>query len=517
MELDRLSVQLRLRNPWEAMDLGFAMARAWMPQVYGAWFAVALPLFGLALVVLPPQWAAMALWWLKPVLDRVVLHVFASGVFGDLPGVRATLRALPRALFPGLLASLLWLRFSPARSFHLAIWQLERQRGHPARLRREQLRRRGGGNAVWLTAACLHFELALALSLVALYDLLLPARDGANVGLFQLFYGTSPLAAQWTMASTYFAVVTILEPAYVAAGFALYLNRRTALEGWDLELALRRMGQRARAHRGEPGTGSLPDAGQAEASRGAAASLAVFAAAGALAALLGAAPSPAQAADATEPAVQGRDPAAEVRRVYQRPELDPYVERTVLEYQGPKQPRKPRGLRPLWWDVLMTGTGDIVRILAWAGLGLAVVFLVYYLLRALERAGGRTGTSAAPPVTLFGLDVRPESLPDDLAAIAASLVREGKMLQALSLLYRGALATLLHRDGVGLTDGDTEADCLHKSRTRVPTAAHTYLARLLGAWQRAAYAGRDVPRLDLEALCSEWPRHFGARRQEDAA
>ena len=41
--------------------------------------------------------------------------------------------------------------------------------------------------------------------------------------------------------------MAIIEPFYVAGGFALYLNRRTALEGWDLEVALRRMGERAQA------------------------------------------------------------------------------------------------------------------------------------------------------------------------------------------------------------------------------------------------------------------------------
>src|SRR5206468_3106666 len=42
----------------------------------------------------------------------------------------------------------------------------------------------------------------------------------------------------------YAAAVLLLEPFYVAAGFALYLNRRTLLEGWDIEVSLRRLAQR---------------------------------------------------------------------------------------------------------------------------------------------------------------------------------------------------------------------------------------------------------------------------------
>ena len=35
-------------------------------------------------------------------------------------------------------------------------------------------------------------------------------------------------------------VIGFLEPFYVAAGFAMYLNRRAELEGWDVEQELRR-------------------------------------------------------------------------------------------------------------------------------------------------------------------------------------------------------------------------------------------------------------------------------------
>jgi thiosulfate reductase cytochrome b subunit len=38
----------------------------------------------------------------------------------------------------------------------------------------------------------------------------------------------------------YMAVVAVLEPFYVAAGFAMYLNRRVELEAWDIEQEFRR-------------------------------------------------------------------------------------------------------------------------------------------------------------------------------------------------------------------------------------------------------------------------------------
>jgi hypothetical protein len=38
----------------------------------------------------------------------------------------------------------------------------------------------------------------------------------------------------------YALVVLFLEPFYVSAGFAMYLNRRAELEAWDIEQELRR-------------------------------------------------------------------------------------------------------------------------------------------------------------------------------------------------------------------------------------------------------------------------------------
>ena len=40
---------------------------------------------------------------------------------------------------------------------------------------------------------------------------------------------------------------SLVEPFYVGAGFGLYLDRRTQIEGWDIEIAFRRMRHRLRA------------------------------------------------------------------------------------------------------------------------------------------------------------------------------------------------------------------------------------------------------------------------------
>ena len=65
-------------------------------------------------------------------------------------------------------------------------------------------------------------------------------------GLFQAFdFQTSiPKAFFWWGAVCHMVIVTLIEPFYVGAGFALYLNCRTRIEGWDVELAFKRLARR---------------------------------------------------------------------------------------------------------------------------------------------------------------------------------------------------------------------------------------------------------------------------------
>ena len=137
MQLDALSAVLRPRQHWEAIDLGFTMVQRWLWPVYRAWFALLLPLFlVLNLACWQQPWlAALLLWWLKPLLDRIPLYVLSHALFGNVPTLRATLRALPRLLWRQWLPALTWLRLDPARSFHLPVLQLEGLRGRERRAR----------------------------------------------------------------------------------------------------------------------------------------------------------------------------------------------------------------------------------------------------------------------------------------------------------------------------------------------------------------------------------------------
>ncbi|MCL2590019.1 MAG: hypothetical protein FWD67_03840 [Betaproteobacteria bacterium] len=245
MSPDALTVQTRTRAHWEAIDLGFALVQAHWRNLYAAWLVVILPatLLALTLAYLSNRdgkgimYGLVLLWWLKPLYDRVLLHVMSRAVFGETVSWRGTLRAIPGLLLhSGLFRALTWRRFSPQRSFRLPTWQLE---GVTGQARRRRLRALNGRGAIRLIFVCSTFETILSFGMVGLLLMLLPPESILS-HLKDAFVSSFKVASYFI----YLFVITIIEPFYVAAGFMLYLNQRTELEGWDIELGFRTLANR---------------------------------------------------------------------------------------------------------------------------------------------------------------------------------------------------------------------------------------------------------------------------------
>ena len=80
-------------------------------------------------------------------------------------------------------------------------------------------------------------ELAIAVALMSLVFWFAP--PGQAPGITEFLSGDIGLL--WLVPPSAVALaVLFLEPFYVAAGFAMYLNRRAELEAWDVEQELRR-------------------------------------------------------------------------------------------------------------------------------------------------------------------------------------------------------------------------------------------------------------------------------------
>ena len=97
MRIEDLTVALRPRTAWEAVELGTALVRRHAGAVWKPWLLLSLPVLVLlnALCWLFGEvWlAGLLMWWLKPVFDRIPLYVLSRAVFGHVPPVRETVRA----------------------------------------------------------------------------------------------------------------------------------------------------------------------------------------------------------------------------------------------------------------------------------------------------------------------------------------------------------------------------------------------------------------------------------------
>jgi hypothetical protein len=479
VQLERLAVHLRRRSPWEAIDLGCAMARTWWRPMLAVWLPLYLPAAIVAHVIFPDNQIAalLVLWWLKPVFDRAALDVVAHRVFGEPRKVFDVLAAVFRS--PGLIASLTLYRFDLARSFNLPVWHLERLRGAAATARARALHGRSRGHAVWTTVVFLHFELLILFSFWAAIDLFTPGEYQQEFELAWFFaYDAAPWQL-WLQSIFYVCAVTLLEPFYVASGFALYLNRRTQLEAWDVELALRRLAKRLS---GNP--------------------------ARALVTLLAAFTLGLSAPDALSAAAQEQSPRVVVQEILQSPEFNQHREVKRWRYTGPgwspdsDEPAKTRD------SSFGSGFAEVARALMW-------IVVVGLLLAAIlaSRRYWRTWLPEAraehkPPSTLFGLDIAPESLPPEVAGAALSALDAGRVREALSLLYRGALSALVTSGELEVRAGDTEGECVRRVTATGTLERAQYFARLVAAWQTAAYAKR-MPGTDaMRELCDDWRAHF---------
>jgi len=467
-----IAIALRRRSPWEAMDLGLSMLQRWGRLVYVphlvVFAATTACAFGLAWWLERPWVALLALWWLKPLGDRVVLHVLSRAVFGERLGWRTVLSQHAQWLFPGLLPTLL-LRWWPnlARSFYLPVRQLEGSRGRDARERRTLLGRRMHGYAVWLTLACLLFEwLVLYLSFNFAAGLLLPAKAAEGRDFWDALFAGDFWT--WDDALAYAAAVALLEPFYAAAGFALYLNRRSGLEGWDIEVALRKLAERHAA------------------------------VAAAVLLSLGMVFFP-------QNSLAQKNPREEIREVLKAPEFPHEIETTGWRARKKAEPGELSGPDLSWLEALGYALSNAARVILWIAAGGAIAYALWWAARLLPRGAAPAPAPYRPPASLFGMDLAPETLPEDVAAAAAALAAEGKLREALGLLYRGALSELVHRRGVMLLPSHTEGEVLRLS----PEENKGFMKSLIDAWRRCAYARQALDRADIEQLAQDY-RAFAA-------
>ncbi len=508
MKLDDITTNIRLRSPWEAVDLGFAMVQHYARWIFPAWALLLGSVFLILWVITPEAYKAyipLVLWWFKPLYDRVLLHIISHQMFNQQLSTAAVVSALPNLVFrTGLLSALTFRRFSLSRGFNLPIWQLEQLRGKPRRERQELLHLQAHSQAVWLTIACAHLEYVVILSLYVLIIMLDPT-DGSWNYILSAFTETFDTETQYwgnlLYDVLYILTLLVVEPLYTAASFSLYLNRRTQLEAWDIELAFRNLGARLSQRAKTPLTIVL---------------LGII-----LIGVPSLSPTPSWAAEntLTETLASERLPpeeaAAQIAKVMQREELAGM--RTRMQWVPRDHDKKASEDNPNELaQSLQILFANVAKVLLWIGVIVLIILGFVYRQRilALLKPHRRPAAPALPPDILFGMDIRPESLPDDITATCRQWWEAGRHREALSLLYRAALMRLTRHDHITVQDSHTEGDILRLAQAQLSPSRLAWLKAATHVWQGCAYAHRMPSTAQVEALLGGW-EGFGYAQPAD--
>jgi hypothetical protein len=564
VKIEALTVALRPRTAWEAVELGTALVRRHAKAIWTPWLLLTLPVFVLVNALawsIDALWlGGVVMWWLKPLFDRIPLYVLSRAVFGEVSTTRQTLAAQRHWGLRWLPGYLTWRRLSPLRSLNLPVDLLEGAHGVEARQRRRALGAPINGVAILLTLVCLHFELAMYVGTASLAIMFVPDEyvQETLTRAWAVLRESPPWLLLLSNALAWIAT-SLIEPFYVGAGLGLYLNRRTEVEAWDIELALRRLRDRllrsatsvmlvfalavaflpgaARAQAADDAQdGNVEDVADEDAQQREVVRVTLEQVFGTLADDSGLrdgvdgqmtphpAPPPIEvspggtiaspggqggAARAGEALVDDGSLRRAVKQAYADPTVSP--KRKVVTWKkrdAKKNEPKKRQPPPLG------GLGEVLAAVGEYGLWILVAALACVLLVTSPRwlAWFRSGLTreGREPDELRRNDAQaPQApLPDDVATAIRRLWRDGREREALAMLYRASVESMVARTQAVLVPGATEAEVLRASR-RLPLGEdRDAFARAVRTWQYAAYAHSFPGSEDFEALLGDLAARF---------
>ena len=160
------------------------------------------------------------------------------------------------------------------------------------------------------------------------------------------------------------------------------------------------------------------------------------------------------------------------------------------------------------------GLGQLGVLIFWGVVIAAVLGITWVIIHNIQAFGGggpaAKGEDKKSIKTLAGMQIDPESLPDDVRTAARKLWDAGEKKAALGLLYRAAISALVTRDLVEIEESDTESDCLRRLGGK-HLAELPYFSSLTSAWMSVAYAKVTPDEATMDRLCAEWPFKEGRK------
>lgn len=503
MELEKVTAEIRPRTPWEAIDLGIRLTAEQSIPLLKGWVTSVFPL-GLMILGICHQsvgWGVFLIWWLKPIWECVALHPLSRSLFGEHSTWRENMKVLPAEIFQNkrlvllgvsltalgwylhsddrddvgakasfvffywcVVIGLLFYRSSLSRSLVLPIRYLEGLHGARYKARYQTLSYRSASTAVGLTFICFLMEILLFGSQVYFSLIMLPTGvEFSEFLTWETFSGRElELFPNWIwvmLGVFYLNAVSIVTWFYTGAGFGLYVNTRTWAEGWDIELKFKGLGQRLGLILfGLVMFGSLS---RVEANQ-------------------------------------------EAQRVLDQEEFQVDTREVYEDEQRGSNFEVSEGVFAQVGDLLFwTTVVAVIAALIW------VVFHNRHVFRSVRTDSVREGKKVT---TVAGMNVEPENLPSNLLAEARKIWENGEHQEALGLLYRGAISSLVTQQLVEIKEGDTEMDCLRRVSSKGGLSSASYFNLLTNAWISQAYARRLPKKETINELWNKWPFQEGRRQ-----
>jgi hypothetical protein len=493
MKLEKITVNIRPRSQWEAIDVGLLTGRRWFVGLWLLWLGAATPVLivGLAVGLLvsdtPIVWGLVIFWLVKPLYEPPLLLWISRALFGEQLSVRHTFTEIRRRTTLPRIVAVLMSRLTPYRLIVLPVLLLEGLSGKTRR-NRTSLLNDGCDHILSLTGACFFIELFLTASILALLNFLIP-HELQNTS-FTMFFAEH---IQWLMLTCYVLSCSLVAPFYTTAAFMLYINRRVELEAWDIELGFKKMNQRL----------SKPI--------------------GSIIALLlistvfftgGAWQVQAQSTSGPEAA---RTLIAEITR-----DEDFGREKTIYRWvprERPEVPEKSAWLKMFeqlfelidgWLERINDFLAGIIRPAVFLAAGCLAGFLLFRYRRLRSWLTPRYTLKSArqPPSMINSVDIRPTSLPDDISLACGQLLSQSRFREALSLLYRATLSQLVYHHQLSIQPSATERDCRTLVRSARPPKEASFFDGLTHAWLLCAYGHQKPDHDQCDSLLSQWRRLY---------
>ena len=508
MNLDKIQIKASIRTGWQALDLGFLMGSAWWKTLLVASAIPAMFVFFVTLLIFydNPVIAVLILWWLKPLFEKLPLFYGSRRLFDVKEPITNFKTSIRSILFKDLFPWLLWRRFSPTRAFDMPVNVLEQLTGKERSRRLQILHGKFSDAAFSNQFICFIFELMVGFGLFMLIGFLIPESLERLLSIDENW----SLIGKWLMAFCAFLAMLMVMPFHTMAGFSLYLNRRIELEAWDIEINFRKLAGRIQQKQ----SGIVP---------------AIFC----LLIL-----SPAICVDnsyATENSVaivldqqQSRELIKEVL------DGEDYgVDKTIKQWRFKNWFEEIEKVEddkiPDWFidfiewlaevfdtedylDGLKT-TAGILKLLLIIGFVIIIIYLLRKFQGPLRQFISRKPVEEGPTV-MFGFDVTPESIPQNVVEQVLADCQENRYREAVGLLYRASLSRLIEQHKLKFRYSYTESECAQLVIGTGVVSLGQFFSDLTDTWKRLAY-GHVVPDFaTVEALCLSWSKELEGNLQK---